>query len=235
MCIRDSTSLPRPQTFGLFDVVTRHGLRVPVWTGTTVAGIYGRERVDSVLLHGPGGRAREMAVDTVVFTGAWIPDHELARMAGLSMDPGTNGPACDAEGATSLDGFFAAGNLVHPVETADIAARRATAVGVAAAAWLHRGTPRPALSDAVAVRVTDPLQWVAPNLIRPGRWSRQRVLLRSSAFLDHPRIGVEQGGRLLATYRLGRMVPNRSHHLPADWQRAVVQHGGDVRISVSPR
>ena len=47
-----------------------------------------------VLLRGPDGEEREVAVDTVVFTGDFIPDNELARLAGLSVDPGTRGPAC---------------------------------------------------------------------------------------------------------------------------------------------
>ena len=58
----------------------------------------------------------------MVFTGDWIPDHELARLAGLAMDPGTRGPVVDTTLATSLAGVFAAGNLVHAAETADIAA-----------------------------------------------------------------------------------------------------------------
>ena len=52
------TDLPATQTYRPFDAVTRAGLRVPVWTQTSVAGIYGKERVDRVLLRGPGGHER---------------------------------------------------------------------------------------------------------------------------------------------------------------------------------
>ena len=38
-------------------------------------------------------RRARVACDTVVFTADWIPDHELAVMGGLAMDPGTRGPA----------------------------------------------------------------------------------------------------------------------------------------------
>ena len=78
------TELPRPQTYRLFDLLGRFGLRVPVWTETSVAGVYGRDRVEGVLVRGPGGDERSVAVDTVVFTGDFIPDSELARLAGLS-------------------------------------------------------------------------------------------------------------------------------------------------------
>ena len=94
------TDLPHTQTFRSFDLATRVGLHVPVWTGTAVAGVTGRERVEGVLVRGPDGTERTVAVDVVVFTGDFIPDNELARMAHLSMDSGTKGPACDVDGAT---------------------------------------------------------------------------------------------------------------------------------------
>ncbi len=133
------TELPATQTYRPFHAVTRAGLRVPLWTQTSVAGVYGRERVDRVLLRGPDGHERSVAVDTVVFSGDFVPDNELARQARLVIDPGTGGPACDAGGRTSADGVFAAGNVVHPAETADVAARRALTVGRTAARWLRDG------------------------------------------------------------------------------------------------
>ncbi len=132
-----------------------------------MAGIYGKERVDRVLLRGPDGDERAVAVDTIVFSGDFVPDNELARKAGLVIDPGTAGPASDAEGRTSLDGVFAAGNVVHPAETADIAARRAQTVGRTAARWLQ-GDGEPATPGQSQVRVADPLRWVVPNLTGAG-------------------------------------------------------------------
>jgi hypothetical protein len=86
--------------------------------------------------------------DTVVFTGDW-PDNELARSAGLEMDGGSKGPLADTALCTSRPGIFAAGNLIHPVVTADIAAlsRRHVAAQVLA----HLAGSR-AGSEAVRVR-----------------------------------------------------------------------------------
>jgi len=224
----------RPQTFRTFDLATRLGIRVPVWTRTEVAGVYGRDRVDRVLLRRDGGEEREVAVDTVVFTGDFVPDNELARLAGLAVDPGTHGPACADDGTTSAEGIFAAGNLVHPVETADVAARRALAVGGAAATWLRHGGARRTPRPVIRVRSADPLQWVVPNMIDPDQETDQPVLLRTRAFLNHPRLDVTQGGRLLGSYRLRHMVPNRSHHIPSAWRR-LVRPGEEVLISVSSR
>jgi len=226
------TQLPHMQTFRLFDLFTRAGLRVPVWTGTSVTGISGREKVDGVLVRGPDGAERAVAVDAVVFTGDFVPDNELAHLAHLSIDPGTRGPACDGDGATTAPGIFATGNLVHPAETADVAARRALSVGRAAATWLRRGDDRMPPQQTVRLRVADPLLWVFPNVVEPGRDGIDSLLLRTRDFLGHPRVDVTQGGRLLGSYRLRRLIPNRSHAVPPDFLR-LVRPGEDVHLSVS--
>ena len=55
-----------------------------------VAAIHGHGRVEEVdLLDLDSGRTRALGCDTVVFTADWVPDHELAVMAGLELDPVT--------------------------------------------------------------------------------------------------------------------------------------------------
>jgi thioredoxin reductase len=228
------TDLPATQTYRAFDVVTRAGLRVPVWTQTSVAGIYGTGRVEQVLLRGPDGAERAVAVDTVVCSGDFVADNELARQAGLLIDPGTGGPACDADGCTSRVGVFAAGNVVHPAETADVAAERARTVGRRAAHWLRSaGEATVPVPDQARVRVADPLRWVVPNLTGTALGKDQPMLLRSQIFLQRPHVEVTQGGRRVASYRPRRLVPNRSQALPAEWQRHL-DPDEDVWISVSP-
>jgi thioredoxin reductase len=163
-----ATDLPQTQTFRSFDLATRVGLRVPVWTRTAVTGVTGRDRVEAVLLRGADGTERTVAVDVVVFSGDFIPDNELARLAQLTIDPGTKGPACDGDGMTTSPGVFATGNLVHPAETADVAARRAMSVGRAAATWLRDGDRHPVDPAPVRLRVADPLLWTVPNRAEPG-------------------------------------------------------------------
>ena len=82
------------------------------------------------------------------------------------------------------------------------------------------------------MRVADPLHWVVPNVAGPQEEPTDRVLVRTRTYLDHPRLDVTQGGRLLASYRLRRMIPNRSHHIPSGWQ-GLVRPGDDVVIAVA--
>lgn len=123
------TPLPRHQTYGVLKLATATARRVPVLTGVDIAEIRGRRRVEQVVL--TDGRTIEC--DTVVFTGDWIPDHELARRTGLAMDPVIKGPVVDRSFRTSRDDVFAIGNLVHRVAAADACALDGRAVASAVA------------------------------------------------------------------------------------------------------
>ena len=112
------TPLPRHQTFPPLWMATAGRHRVPLITGADIAEIVGRERVEAVVLTD----GRRISCDTVVFTGGWIPEHELARLGGLAMDPGTRGPRLDGAFRTSRPGVFAAGNLLRGAETAGLSA-----------------------------------------------------------------------------------------------------------------
>ena len=129
------TDRPRHTSYAAFGLAASWRWHVPVWPSTVVRRVAGRGRLEGVELADlRTGETRFVPCDLVVFTGDWIPDHELARAAGLAMDPGTRGPAVDTALQTSVPGVFAAGNLVHAAETADIAALggRHAARGIAA-------------------------------------------------------------------------------------------------------
>jgi Pyridine nucleotide-disulphide oxidoreductase len=208
--------------------------RVPVLTRTTVTAILGRRRVEAIELTGQhSGATRRLECDTVVFTGDWFPDHELARRGGLVIDPGTRAPWVDAGYRTSAPGVFAAGNLLHGAETAGVCARDGEWVAAAMLDWLRAGAPRWPATGAVTVECAPPLRWVCPNAIAPGTAvPHGRFLLRSSAFAHWPRVTVDQGGRTLWSGRLRRTVPTMPVHLRAGWLDRVDPDGGAVHVSV---
>ena len=125
------TDQPRPQTYRGFQAGARLRWRTPVITDAAVTGSWATAGCRPSSCAAADGATREIACDTVVFTGDWIPDHELARSGGVALDPGTRGPAVDGLLRTSVPGVFAVGNLVHPVETADVAALRASRTAAA--------------------------------------------------------------------------------------------------------
>jgi thioredoxin reductase len=200
------TPLPRHQTYAplRWATATRH--RVPIRTGVDVARIVGRHRVEAVELT-DGTR---IECDTVVFTGDWVPDHELARRAGCEMIPVAKAPLVGGGFHTTVPGVFAAGNLVHPSETAD----RCGLDGRRVAGSIHRflehgdGWRDPQAPIACA----PPIRWASVTAgritLRVERFVTGRVLLRSE-------------GRPIHTTRPMRIVPNRSISLPYSGARSL--------------
>ena len=226
------TELAGHQTLAAFR--TAAGLRWPgtrVLTSTRVSAILGRPRVEAVELTDLStGAVGQLPCDTVVFTGDWIPDHELARNGGLALDPGTRGPRVDQRLRTSLAGVFAAGNLLHGAETADVAALEGRH---AAAAIRDHLTGAPWSTDpAVPFTATPPLLGLAPGVVDPtaGPPARGRFILRTAEFRDHARLQVRQGDRLLASHRAGRLVPARSVTLPATFLDRVDPSAGPLTV-----
>jgi thioredoxin reductase len=223
----------RHQSYAALRMAATRG-RVPVLTRTTVTAIMGRRRVEAVELTDLNtGGTRDLECDTVVFTGDWFPDHELARRGGLVIDVGTRAPRVDAGYRSSVPGVFAAGNLLHGAETAGVCARDGEWVGAAMLAWLRAEEPRWPAADAVPVECAPPLRWVSPNAVGPGTAvPHGRFLLRSSAFARRPRITVDQAERTLWSERLRRTVPTMPVHLRAGWLDRIDPNGGAVHVSV---
>ncbi|MEU0132911.1 FAD-dependent oxidoreductase [Streptomyces sp. NPDC006296] len=206
--------------------------RTPVLTGATVTELTGRTRLSGVGLRHDDGRTTTLRCDTVVLTGDFVPDHELARRGGILLDPGTRGPAYDAAYRTSQPGVFAVGNLLHAVERAGHAAQEGRAVAVSV---LHRlaGTEEPAGGGRRLV-VDAPLRWIAPNVTGPdgARPPGDRFVLRTAVRLSRPLLVVSQDGRELHRRRLlSAAVPGRPFRLAADWADRVDPDGSAVRIS----
>ncbi|MEU8825534.1 FAD-dependent oxidoreductase [Streptomyces sp. NPDC048636] len=226
------TDLPRHQTFRAFDLGARLRHRFPLLTDTTVTELTGRGRLAGVRVRHRDGRTATIPCDTVVFTGDWIPDHELVRSAGIALDHGTRGPAADTEFRTGEPGVFAVGNLLHPVETADMAALDGR---FAAGPVLRHLTDGRWPADPLPVRVAAPLRWIAPNRVDPDgpRPPLDRFTLRTAAFLTRPDLTVRQDGRTLHRRRVARTaVPTRPLYLGADWIVSADPRGGPVLITV---
>jgi thioredoxin reductase len=227
-----TTQLARHQSLAAFRAGAALRFRTPLWTRTAVSAIHGSPRVEEVeLTNLDSGRTRAVACETVVFTADWIPDNELAVMGGLELDPGTRGPVVDAALRSSRPGVFAAGNLLHGAEQADVAALGGRHAAASVARHLNGGSwPE----RRVPVQLRAPLAWVSPNALStaPGPPPRGRFLVRSREFLTHPRVEIAQDGRPLWGGRLARLVPGRSGRLPDEWTARADPDGGPVTVFV---
>ncbi|WP_251096952.1 FAD-dependent oxidoreductase [Streptomyces sp. Caat 7-52] len=223
------TEHPRAQTSRSRAWSARVRGGVPLLTETAVAELLGRGRLSGVRVRHRDGRTAELSCDTVVFTGDFVPEHELARRGGLALDPGTRGPAVGGRLHTSRPGVLAAGNVLHAAERAGTAAREGALAAGAVLDFLA-GTPWP--DRGVPLTVEAPLRWITPNRLDPAA-RPARYVLRTTTPLTRPVLHVHQDGRLLHRERPtpGTVLPHRPLTLTTRWHDRADPDGGPVRIT----
>ena len=230
------TEHARHQTYLPYKWVSATRLGVPILTSTRVTRILGRQRVEAVeITNLDTGVVSRLECDTVVFTGDWIPDNELARRAGLAMDPATRAPRVDLGLRTSAPGVFAVGNLVHAAETADVAALSGRHAADALHAFLHSGD-WPSVPP-VPVICETPVRWASPSAIStqaPRRPPHEHFILRVSEFRVHATLAACQAGRVLWRRRYRRLVPGLPVHALTSWLPQVDPGGGAVTFRLEP-
>jgi thioredoxin reductase len=226
------TEHDRHQTYVPFKWITATRRGVPILTSTRVTQILGRTRVEAVEITDlRTGATRQLECDTVVFTGDWIPDHELARRGGLEMDAATRAPRVDCALRTSTRGVFAAGNLLHAAETADVAALGGRHVAQGICTFLE--TDSWPANPPVPITSEPPLQWVSPSAINPGlEPPHSHFILRVSEFRAHAELVVSQGPRTLWRRRYRSLMPSRSINAAAAFVSHIDAKGPPVTFQL---
>jgi hypothetical protein len=130
---------------------------------------------------------------------------------------------------------FAAGNLLHGAEQADVAALSGRHVAASVSRYLATGE-WPA--QRVRVQCRPPLGWIAPNALSRGGGpapapARGHFALRAREYLRAPRVEVVQDGRELWRGRLARLMPGRSARLSASWTDRVDPAGAPVSVRLA--
>lgn len=227
------TEHPKADSYWLFATLGRIFLRVRLRTNTRVISVNGNGRVTGIELEDiTNGKRFAVDCDTVIFSGDWIADHELASSAGLDLDERTTGPVVDAKFETSREGIFAVGNVVHPVDTADVAALDGKHVAQEVLSYLVRDI---AASQGVLIDCDESLAWISPQKFSSTENSpaHRRILMWSKVFKIFPRIVVRQNGEVIAKYfSIWPATPGRVFRAPWSIMKKVKLDQGTVTVGL---
>ncbi|MFF7755341.1 FAD-dependent oxidoreductase [Streptomyces sp. NPDC007971] len=108
----------------------RLGHRIPLLTHAAVTELLGHGRLSGVRVRHRDGRTVTLPCDTVVFTGDFVPDDELARRAAIALGTSAH---------TTRPGVFATGAVLRPGQRAKAATWDGAETGGAVLEWLTEG------------------------------------------------------------------------------------------------
>lgn len=152
---------------------------IPLKLSHTVIDIEGKERVTGVTIAEVGSDGRPIAgteeyysCDTLLLSCGLIPENELSRSAGVTLNPVTSGPVVNDSLETSISGVFACGNVLHVHDLVDYVSEEAGIAGANAAHYILSGNTADASvsksrQPSVEIIPTGGVRYTVPKYIRP--------------------------------------------------------------------
>lgn len=111
---------------------------IPLYLRHRVARIFGRDRVEKVLVENLDTlETFELTCDTVLISVGLIPENELIEMAGVQIDKTTNSPVSKEVNTCSIPGIFVCGNSYKVYDLVDSVTRDSVKAGKMAAEYIR--------------------------------------------------------------------------------------------------
>lgn len=156
---------------------------IPLQLQHTISRVIGRKRLEAVKTVAVDerwqpitGSEETIPCDTLLLSVGLIPENELSRQAGVSIDPVTGGPFVNSAFQTSVPGIFAAGNVVHVYDLVDWVTEAGLQAGKSAA-LLAMGK-MPAEKAGVKIAAGEGVRYVVPHTLNIGQLENEEVRLQ---------------------------------------------------------
>lgn len=142
---------------------------IPLYLSHTIIDIKGKDRISSVTVAQVDekrkvikGTEKEYECDTLLLSCGLLPENELSRKAGIKLDGITKGAEVDQNLMTSIDGIFAAGNVLHIHDLVDYVSSEAGLSGLKASEYLNSELKS---ADKIKVGVKNGIRYSVPQYI----------------------------------------------------------------------
>ena len=120
---------------------------IPLKLSHTVTELHGKERVTGITIAEVDGNRKPIpgteeyySCDTLLLSVGLIPENELTKGIGVSMNRITSGPNVNDHLQTEAEGVFACGNVLHVHDLVDYVSEEANLAGKNAAAYVKKET-----------------------------------------------------------------------------------------------
>ena len=157
---------------------------IPLKLSHTVVDIKGKERLESVILAEVDdnrkpipGTEEEYSCDTLLLSVGLIPENELSRDMGVTINPVTSGPKVNESLETNIEGVFACGNVLHVHDLVDFVSEEAGAAGRNAACYVKAGEKRSGTETAdIVLEAVEGVRYTVPETINIARMDEELIV-----------------------------------------------------------
>lgn len=196
-----------------------HDYGIPLYLSHTVTEIKGRERLQGVTVakvdesRNPiAGTEVEFECDTLLLSVGLIPENELSKQAGITIDKRTGGAVVYENMETSAAGVFACGNVVHVHDLVDFVSAESERAGRGAALFVlgEAACEKTILSVENGAGIT----YTVPQQIRPAQVEKAvDLFFRVNRIYGDSLVRVTSRGRQIARFSREHLAPGEMEHL----------------------
>ena len=205
---------------------------IPLFLSHTVTAIKGTSRLTGVTvsqvdenLQPIPGTEQEVDCDTLVLSVGLIPENELSLECGAKLDARTKGAVVDENYQTTVDGVFAAGNVLHVHDLVDYVSLEAEALAESVAEYIRAGA-LPVCG--IAVTADANASYTVPQKISGNRDFILSLRVRKP--LKNCRLEILQQDAVIKTVLLKKAVP--AEMLQIHVEIALLQSAKELKVVV---
>lgn len=188
---------------------------IPLYLNHTVTEIHGKSRLEAVTVSKVDNNMRPIPgteqtykCDTLILSVGLIPENELSLDANVKMDGRTKGACVDEYFQTSVNGIFAAGNVLHVHDLVDFVSMEAEKLAAGVARYLTEGGLP--VCD-ITVTTDENINHTVPQKVSGN--ADLQLAMRVRRKLDNVTIIVRQGNKVIKTKKMKKIIPAEMIHL----------------------
>ena len=182
---------------------------IPLHLSHTVVNIHGRERLEGVTIARVDENRRPIKeseeyipCDTLLLSCGLIPENELTKGAGITLDRVTGGASVNGERETEIEGIFACGNVLHVHDLVDYVSEESAIAGKAAAKYIQ-GKANKEIS--ISLKTDGKVRYTVPQ--RLTEVADTSVYFRVADVYRDAKIVVRDGDKVIISKKKQRLAP----------------------------
>ena len=207
---------------------------IPLHLSHTVVNIHGRERLEGVTIARVDENRRPIKdseeyipCDTLLLSCGLIPENELTKGAGITLDRVTGGASVNGERETEIEGIFACGNVLHVHDLVDYVSEESAIAGKAAAKYIQ-GKANKEIS--ISLKTDGKVRYTVPQ--RLTEVADTSVYFRVADVYRDAKIVVRDGDKVIISKKKQRLAPAEMEKVELTKDVIASLLGGELSFSI---
>ncbi len=207
---------------------------IPLMLSHTVVDIKGRGRLEGVTIAEVDknrrpikGTEQYIECDTLLLSCGLIPENELTKSAGVTLDPVTGGAVVSENRETDIEGIFAAGNVLHVHDLVDYVSEEAALAGRSAAEYLNG---KKTADININVKATGGIRYTVPQKITAE--TETKIYFRVGDTMRDKFLVVRSGDEVIVKKKKLKLAPAEMETVTLTKEQIAEIKSGEITVGI---